>query len=189
MQSATPDLYTVGVAEQPLRTDRSADCVETMLNLLPSILILGLAAFVAVYLVRTRRSPAEYAAERLAAARVLALTAGVQGIHFTEEAAAGLHEQLPALFGLPSIPLAIFLVFNVMWLVIWAASVPGLRTSRAGAFFAAWFLAIAGIFNGIVHPLLAILAGGYFPGLVSSPFIGAASVWLWRRLHRATVPT
>ena len=53
---------------------------------------------------------------------------------------------------------------------------------------AAWFLAIAGMFNGIAHPLLAVAAGGYFPGLASSPFIGAASVWLWFRLRSATRP-
>jgi hypothetical protein len=33
---------------------------------------------------------------------------------------------------------------------------------------------------------LAIAAGSYLPGLVSSPFIGVASVWLWSRLRRAT---
>ena len=36
---------------------------------------------------------------------------------------------------------------------------------------------------------LAVAAGRYFPGLVSSPFIGVASVWLLLRLHAATRPT
>jgi hypothetical protein len=92
------------------------------------------------------------------------------------------------LLGLPGIPLSVFVVFNLMWLGIWVASVPGLRSARAAAFFAAWFLAIAGMFNGIAHPLLAIAAGGYFPGLVSSLFIGVVSVWLWLGLRRATRP-
>jgi hypothetical protein len=56
------------------------------------------------------------------------------------------------------------------------------------AVFAAWFLAIAGMFNGIAHPLLAIAERGYFPGVVSSPFICVASVWLWLRLRKATRP-
>ena len=43
------------------------------------------------------------------------------------------------------------------------------------AALAAWFLAIAGMFNGIAHPLLALASGGYFPGLVSSPFIAVMS--------------
>ncbi len=157
-----------------------------MLNALPSIIVLGLAALAALLLVLRRRSPPENVTERLAAARSLALAVGVQSVHFAEEAATGLHERLGALLGLPGIPLSVFVVFNLMWLGIWAASVPGVRSARAIAFFAAWFLAIAGMFNGIAHPLLAIAAGGYFPGLVSSPFIGAASVWLWLRLRRAT---
>ncbi|MCP5090226.1 MAG: hypothetical protein GY949_04810, partial [Gammaproteobacteria bacterium] len=56
------------------------------------------------------------------------------------------------------------------------------------AYFAAWFLAIAGMLNGVAHPLLAIAAGGYFPGLITSPFIGAAGVWLWLGLRKATRP-
>ncbi len=159
-----------------------------MLNVLPSILVLGLAALAALRLVQSRRSPPENVAERLAAARALALAVGVQSVHFAEEAATGFHERLGALLGVPGIPLSVFVVFNLTWLGIWVASVPGLRSARAAAFFASWFLAIAGMFNGIAHPLLAIAAGGYFPGLVSSPFIGFASVWLWLRLRRATDP-
>lgn len=105
-----------------------------------------------------------------------------------EEAATGLHERLPALLGLPAMSFSAFLVFNLSWIAIWIASVPGLRAGRAPAFFAAWFLAIAGMFNGIGHPLLAVAAGGYFPGLLTSPLIGGASVWLWLRLQGATRP-
>ncbi len=159
-----------------------------MLNVLPSIVVLGLAALAALLLVLSRRSPPEELAERLAAARALTLAVGVQSVHFAEEAATGFHERFGALLGLPGMPLSVFVVFNLTCLGIWVASVPGLRSARAAAFFAAWFLAIAGMFNGIAHPLLAIAAGGYFPGLVSSPFIGGASVWLWLRLRRATRP-
>ena len=157
-------------------------------SVLPSMFVLGLAALAALLLVLSRRSPPEKVAERLAAARALALAVGVQSVHFAEEAATGFHERLGALLGLPGIPLSYFVVFNLTWLGIWVASVPGLRSARAAAFFAAWFLAIAGMFNGIAHPLLAIAAGEYFPGLVSSPFIGGASVWVWLRLRRATRP-
>ena len=159
-----------------------------MLSLLPSILVLGLAALAALFLARSRRSPPESAAERLVAARALALAVGFQSVHFAEEAATGFHERFPALVGLPGIPLSVFVVFNLTWLGIWVASVPGLRSARSDAFFAAWFLAIAGMLNGIGHPLFAVASGGYFPGLVSSPFIGAASVWVWLRLRRATRP-
>ena len=159
-----------------------------MLNVLPSILVLGLAALAALGLVLSRRSPPECGVERHAAARALAVAVGLQGVHFAEEAATGFHERLGPLLGLPGMPLAAFVVFNLAWLGIWVASVPGLRSAHAAAFFAAWFLAIAGMLNGIAHPLLAVAADGYFPGLVSSPFIGAASVWLWFRLRSATRP-
>ena len=159
-----------------------------MLNVLPSILVLGLAAFAALLLALNLPSPPEQVAERLAAARALAVAVGIQSVHFAEELATGFHERLGALLGLPGIPISIFIVFNLTWLGIWVASVPGLRSARTAAFFAAWFLAIAGIINGIAHPLLAVADGRYFPGLVSSPFIGVASVWLLLRLHAATRP-
>jgi hypothetical protein len=159
-----------------------------MLNVLPSLFVLGLAALAALLLVMSRWSPSENVVERLRAARVLALAAGVQGAHFAEEAATGFHERLGALLGIPGIPFSIFVLFNLTWLGIWIASIPGIRSARADAFFAAWFLAIAGMLNGIAHPLLAIADGGYFPGLVSSLFIGLVSVWLWIRLRQATLP-
>ena len=155
-------------------------------SLLPSILVLGLAALAALALARIRRSPPENVAERAAAARALAVATAVQSIHFVEEAATGFHERLGALVGLPAMPFSFFIAFNLTWLGIWVASVAGLRSVRTVAFFAAWFLAIAGMVNGIAHPVLAIAADGYFPGLVTSPVIGGVSIWLWLRLRAAT---
>lgn len=139
-----------------------------MLSLLPSIVVLGLAALAALVLVLSRRSAPDKVAERDGAARALALAVVVQGVHFMEEAATGLHERLGGLLGLPGIPFSGFLVFNLVWLALWVASVPGLRSAQPAAIFAAWFLAIAGMFNGILHPLLAVVQGGYFPGLAST---------------------
>ena len=157
-----------------------------MLGVLPSVLILGLAALAALSLAQNRPSPSERVVERIAAARALAIAIGCQSAHFAEEATTGFNERFGALFGLPDMPLSIFVIFNLTWLGIWLISIPGLRSARPAAFFAAWFLAIAGMLNGIGHPLMAIVTGGYFPGLVSSPFIGAASVWLWLQLREAS---
>ncbi len=154
--------------------------------MLVSVLVLSAAAIAALFLALTRQSPLESKTARHEAARALALAVAVQSIHFAEEAATGFHERFPAVFGLPTMPFSFFLVFNVTWLGIWVASVPGLRSGRAAAFFAAWFLAIAGMLNGIVHPLLAIAARGYFPGLASSPLIGAVGAFVWIRLRSAT---
>ena len=157
-----------------------------MASLLPSIVVLGLAAIAALILARSRWSPSGKTAERLAASRALAVAVVIQGIHFAEELTTGFHERLGPVFNLPAMSFTFFVGFNVVWLGVWLASVPGLRSARVVAFFAAWFLAIAGILNGIAHPLLAVAEGRYFPGLVSSPFIAAASIWLWLRLRTAT---
>jgi hypothetical protein len=159
-----------------------------MLSVLPSLLALGLAALAALALALNRRSPADRGPQRRAASRVLALAVAIQGIHFAEETATGFHARFGPLFGVPAMPLSLFVIFNLAWLGIWVTSVAGLRSARTIAFFAAWFLAIAGTLNGLAHPLLAVAVGGYFPGLWSSPVIGAASVWLWLRLRTATRP-
>jgi len=36
--------------------------------------------------------------------------------------------------------------------------------------------------NGIAHPLLAVDAAGYFPGLITAPMLGVAGAALWMRL-------
>jgi len=159
-----------------------------MLNLLPSILILGLAALGAIFLAQKRRSPPEKTDDRKMASRALVLAIAVHSMHFAEEAAMGFHEQLPALLGLQGIPFSVFVTFNLLWLAVWVASVPGIRSGNKGAFFATWFLAIAGMVNGVAHPLLAVTQGGYFPGLFSSPVEAVACIWLWLRLREATYP-
>ncbi len=54
------------------------------------------------------------------------------------------------------------------------------------AFFPVWFFAIAAIVNGVAHPLPAVAARGYFPGLITSPVVGVVGVLLWLRLVAVT---
>jgi len=157
------------------------------MSMLPSILVLGLAALWAVGMTRGRSSPAEYAGQRRRAAAALAVVTELQFVHFLEEAETGLDVQLPGLLGLDAMPRAGFLGFNAAWLVIWVVSVAGVRAGISMAFFAAWFLAIGAMLNGIAHPFLALVERGYFPGLISAPVVGLAGVWLWVRLREATV--
>ncbi|MGD8415984.1 MAG: HXXEE domain-containing protein [Pseudomonadales bacterium] len=153
-----------------------------MISLLPPALALGLVALWAVRMTVGRSTMTPDPEKVRAAAHALAVTAGIQAVHFSEELSTGFHERLPALFGLPPMSLGVFVGFNLVWIGIWSVSVAWLRTGHPFPLFAAWFLAIAGCANGIVHPLLSLLVGGYFPGLVTSPFIGLAGLWLWRRL-------
>lgn len=157
-----------------------------MWSVVPSVVVLGLVAIVAVRLAQSRSSPIEAAKARIAASTFLGVATAIQGAHFVEEWATGFHVRFPALLGLDPMPLSFFVAFNLAWIAIWIVSVPFIRLGRRSAFFAAWFLAIAGVLNGVAHPMMAIESGGYFPGLITSPFIGVAGVILWQRLQRAT---
>jgi hypothetical protein len=64
--------------------------------------------------------------------------------------------------------------------------VPGINKGWRSAFFAPWFLTLAGIRNGVADPALAIGVNGYFPGLMTSPLIAGASCWLCIQLLRGT---
>ena len=157
-----------------------------MLSILPSVLVLGLVAVVAVRLAQSRWSPIEAGPERVAASTVLGIATAIQSAHFVEEWVTGFHVRFPALVGLDPMPLSFFIAFNLAWIVIWLVSIPFLRIGRKPAFFAAWFLAIAAMLNGVAHPMMAVSSRGYFPGLITSPLIGIAGLFLWQRLRTAT---
>lgn len=157
-----------------------------MLSVVPSIVVLGVVAAVAFLLAMRRFSPVEAAKARFDASVALGITTVVQSVHFAEEWATGFHVRFPALLGLAPMPLSFFVLFNLAWIAIWIASIPFLRRGRRQAFFAAWFLALAGVLNAVAHPLMAIASGGYFPGLITSPAVGIAGVILWQRLQKAT---
>lgn len=157
-----------------------------MWSVVPSVLVLGLVAIVAVQLAQRRSSPIEAAKERIAASTALGFAAAIQSVHFAEEWVTGFHVRFPALLGLEPMPISFFVPFNLVWIAIWIISIPFLRLGRRPAFFAAWFIAIAGVLNGVAHPMMAIASGGYFPGLITAPIIGLAGVILWKRLQTAT---
>ena len=154
----------------------------------PSVVVLGLAALAAGRLALTRPSPPERAAERSAAAWAMAPATALQCLHFVEEALSGFHERFPETFGLPPIQFGAFVSFNLACIVVWLLSIRWLARGAPAAFFAAWFLAIAGTINLIGHPLLALSSGKYFPGLWTAPFVGGACVLLGTRLRAATGP-
>lgn len=156
-----------------------------MPSMLPPVLVLGVAAVAALSLAVRRAPVADGRALRLASSS-LAVATTVQALHFIEETATGFRVRLGEVLALPAMPLWFFLAVNVAWLGIWAVSIPAVRSGNRPALFAAWFLAIAGTLNGVAHPLLALVDGAYFPGLVSAPFVGVASLWLAIRLAGAT---
>jgi hypothetical protein len=144
------------------------------------------AAVVALYLTLAR--PAiDVSGMRLRAAVRLAIIAVLaQAAHFAEELATGFHQRFPELLGLTPWPVGFFVSFNLFWLVIWGLSIRGLTERCWCALFPLWFLAIASVANGLAHPLLSLRDDGYFPGLVSSPFVGIAGILLLRCLFQLT---
>jgi len=114
------------------------------------------------------------------------VTLAMQALHFTEEYSTGFATAFPMRLGLAPWSDTFFIVFNVGWIALWAFAIATAdRLPRAAAVLL-WFLAIAAIVNGVAHPLLAVAAKGYFPGLWTAPVLGLAGLWLAKNLRRAT---
>lgn len=145
-------------------------------------LVLGVAILIAA---RATPIAADRAVQRTLRFRLLLCT-GVQAGHFLEEWQTGFHLRWPALLGLEPWPETFFVVFNVVWLVVWLASAALVSLGGLATRAASWFLALAAILNAIAHPLLAVAVAGYFPGLWTSPVLGAAGYWLWRALRQSS---
>ena len=157
-----------------------------MTSILPSAVVLGTFAVVALFLTLSRTWAQEDKGHTRRAVQIAAVAVVLQGTHFAEELLAGLHVRLPALFGLDQMPLGFFVSFNVAWLAIWSVSVWGLWARHRVALFPLWFLVVGCITNGIAHPSLSVLVGGYFPGLLTSSVVGVVGVVLLRRLLQVT---
>ncbi len=109
-----------------------------------------------------------------------------QCFHFLQEFVTDLLLYFPPLFGVVCLSAELFVGFNPFWFGIWVLSVFGpLRSSRV-TYFPIWFFALAMCLNGLVHPLLALLVAGYFPGLVTSPVVGMMGVVVTIRLFQLT---
>ncbi len=147
---------------------------------------LDVAAAAALYLTVRREYLDRAAVEARAAAHLVLAIVGMQAAHFTEELATGFYTRFPELLGLAAWPRGLFVAFNLAWIAIWALSAFGLSARVRAALFPLWFLGIAGVANGVAHPLFSLVTGGYFPGLLTSPLVGVAGVVLLRRLARLT---
>ena len=146
---------------------------------------LTLACAIALLLTLFRCPTASDASRRLVRP-IFAVTLLFQTFHFAEEFATHFYSSFPLTFGLKPWPVRFFLALNMSWLVTWSAAIFGLQVGSRLAFFAAWFLAVTAMTNGIAHPLLSLQVRGYFPGLITSPLLGVAGALLFVRLMAAT---
>lgn len=142
----------------------------------------------ALYLTVARAPSGLDPATRRRLARLFAVAIATQCVHFAEEWATGFHHRFPALLGLDPWSVELWAGFNLVWIAIWCLALPGLLRGWRPALFPVWFLALACALNCVAHPLLAVAAAGYFPGLWSSPLCGLVGVPLLALLARATRP-
>lgn len=118
--------------------------------------------------------------------RIAGVAVAFQAGHFGEEYLQQFYLRFPALLGLAPWSEGFFVTFNVVWLVAWVLAIASLTKFPRLAVFPLWFLAIASVANGIVHPLLSLMVAGYFPGLWSSLLVGILGVVLVSALAAAT---
>ena len=161
---------------------------ENLRSVLMGTAGLSAGAVVALLLAILRRPVDGDLVGRERTARLFLIGLAAQCLHFMEEFVTRFQDRFPALLGLPAWSEIFFVVFNLIWLSVWILSAIGLQRGYRLALFPIWFFAIAAIANGIAHPVLAVVAHGYFPGLISSPVVGAVGVSLWLRLQALTDP-
>ncbi len=140
-----------------------------LLGLIPLQVMLVVALGITV--VRLPR-PDTAARDRVVSLFLVGIAA--QSIHFLEEFATGFYVRWPEVLGLSPWSAQFFVIFNVSWIAVWALSAVGLRAGLGMAV------------NFVGHPLLALNAGGYFPGLWSCPLVGVIGVVLLGRLGKYT---
>jgi len=145
---------------------------------------LSLAAIAALFLSTARD---RIRAVDLPSVRRLAMFGVVlQMGHFAEETWTQFYVWFPELLGLARWSEAFFVSFNLVWALIWVVSIALLKRYPRAAVFPIWFLGIASVANGVVHPALSLATSGYFPGLWSSPVVGILGVVLFRALASTT---
>jgi len=117
---------------------------------------------------------------------IVGLTIFFQAIHFVEELFTGLYIDFPVMFGYPPMEFSVFAWINIVLLIIWIISLLAVRRGVLIALFPLWFLGFAELLNLSLHPLAALIVGGYFPGLITGPVAGVFGVLTLRELLRVT---
>lgn len=157
-------------------------------SFLRGTIVLDVVLLAALYLTITRGPVRGEPAARRRLLWLFAAAIAAQGVHFAEEWATGFHQRFPTLLGLHPWSIELWAGFNLAWIGIWLLALPGLHRGWRPALAPVWFLALACGLNLVAHPLLALAASGYFPGLWSSPICGLVGLPLLAALARLTRP-
>jgi len=147
---------------------------------------LSVLVFLSVLLTFSRPRVAEAVAKSRRFSTVAAVAIGAQLAHFVEELNTRFYELFPAQLGLAPWSVRFFVVFNLVCLAFWVLAAIAVRARIVAALVPLWFLALALVLNLVAHSLLALRAGGYFPGLLTAPLVGLAGFMLLRELSDLT---
>ena len=122
-------------------------------------------AFVCYLLTSYREMPK---AERVLPIYLVALA--IQFLHFTEEYVYGFPVRVTEIMpGMPPFNINVFVAFNMIAYCLFLLSGLGMYKGMKFPMVLVWFFTIAGVLgNPILHLLLAVRVGGYFPGLFTS---------------------
>ncbi len=152
-----------------------------------TLVVLGPVLLVAAALTLARPLRRDDAEGRVRLVGVFLIGIASQCVHMIEEFVTGFTVLAPSLMGFGPMSHEFFVGFNVTWLGVWSLAAYGaLRGSRI-AYVPIWFFALGMGLNGVIHPLLALRAGGYFPGLVTSPVVGIMGLVVITMLFRTTL--
>lgn len=155
-------------------------------SLTPTMIALAAPAAAAVIMtgLRPHLTPDKKARRRLFL--VVGLTIAGQVLHFGEELLTELYVVFPTSFGYPAAPQSVFVSANITALVVWTGALLAVRQGIVIAVLPLWFLGFAELLNLFLHPGLAIWTGGYYPGVITAPLVGALGIMTIRELTRAT---
>ncbi len=122
--------------------------------------------------------------EKIELIHVYLLGIAVQCAHFLEEYLTGFQRQYPKTLGIAPWSDRFFVSVNLIALAIFVLAALGLLLRWRVAYVVVWFFAVAMTANGIVHPVLSIWRGGYYPGTITAPLHLIVSVVLLAKLAK-----
>jgi Protein of unknown function with HXXEE motif len=118
------------------------------------------------------------------------LLVAAQVAHAMEEYIFALYDVFPVVHAVSSLvgrdPGVGFIVLNslVVSFGIWCYLIP-IRSGWASARILMWLWVCLEFINGLAHPVLALRAGGYFPGVATAPLLFFLSIVLAACLVRS----
>jgi hypothetical protein len=105
-------------------------------------------------------------------------------LHVAEEYTRGLQVALPGLFDISAWSGQQYLIFNGVWALVFVAAGVMLKPGRELPVLMVLFLGlVGGVANGIIHLVLVVGRGEYFPGAWTAPISFVIGVVLLRELY------